>query len=52
VGSTSLTFESPATGELEYVLFYLYDRTEETPRELFTPMDILRETRGGKGGPG
>ena len=52
VGSTSLTFESPATGELEYVLFYLYDRTEETPRELFTPMDILRGTRGGRGDSG
>jgi len=34
------------------VLFYLYDRTEETPRELFTPMDILRGTRGGRGDSG
>jgi hypothetical protein len=30
--SSSLTFDSPATGQLEYVLFYLYDRTEETPK--------------------
>ena len=45
--STSLTFDSPATGRLECVLFYLYDRTDETPRGIFTPMDILRETRGG-----
>ncbi len=40
--STSLTFESPATGLLEYVLFYLYDRSKETPATIFTPMDIYR----------
>lgn len=40
--ATSLTFDSPATGTLEYALFYLYDRTEETPQGLFTPMDIWR----------
>ena len=41
--STSLTFESPATGKLEYALFYLYDRTGETPKAIRTPMDIYRE---------
>ncbi|MFQ6097313.1 MAG: hypothetical protein ACE5O2_06245 [Armatimonadota bacterium] len=41
--ATSLTFESPADGTLEYVLFYLYDRTDETPDEVWTPMDIYRE---------
>jgi len=42
-GSTSLTFESPATGMLEYLLFYLHDRTDETPAEIWTPTDICRE---------
>ncbi|MBL7153323.1 MAG: hypothetical protein ISS79_06375 [Phycisphaerae bacterium] len=41
--STSLTFDSPATGNLEYVLFYLYDRTEETPENIWTPVDIYRQ---------
>jgi len=41
--STSLTFESPATGNLEYVIFYLYDRTDETPKHLWTPADIYSE---------
>ena len=41
--SSSLIFDSPATGWLEYVLFYLYDRTEETPENLWTPADIYRQ---------
>lgn len=41
--STSLSFESPATGTLEYVLFYLHDRTDETPSDVWTPMDIYRQ---------
>lgn len=41
--STSITFDSPATGKLEYVLFYLHDRTEETPKDIFTPTDIYHE---------
>ena len=44
--STSLRFDSPAAGKLEYVLFYLYDRTPETPKEIVTPLDISREVRG------
>ena len=40
---TSLTFESPAGGWLDYVLFYLHDRTDKTPEGLQTPMDIYRE---------
>jgi hypothetical protein len=44
--SPSLTFDSPATGQLEYVLFYLYDRTEETPKQVWTPMDLYREVIG------
>jgi len=42
--SSSLTFGSPATGKLEYLLFYLYDRAEETPKHIWTPSDIYRET--------
>jgi hypothetical protein len=41
--SASLILDSPATGELEYVLFYLYDRTDETPKNIWTPSDIYRE---------
>lgn len=41
--TTSLTFDSPASGTLEYLLFYLYDRTDETPENAWTPMDIYRE---------
>jgi len=42
--STSLTFQSPATGVLEHALFYLYDRTDETPASVWTPMDVYRAT--------
>jgi len=44
--STSLTFESPATGALEYVLFYLFDRSDETPEDIRTPTDIYQEVMG------
>lgn len=44
--STSLTFDSPATGKLEYVLVYFYDRTEETPKDIWTPSGIYREAVG------
>ncbi len=44
--STSLRFDSPATGKLECVLFYLHGRTPETPKEIVTPFDICREVRG------
>jgi len=41
--SSSFSFKSPASGKLEYVVFYLYDRTDETPKNIWTPMDIYRE---------
>ena len=41
--ATSLTFDSPAGGTLEYVIFYLYDRTDQTPEALWTPTDIHGE---------
>jgi hypothetical protein len=41
--STSLSFASPATGKLEYVIFYLYDRTKETPKRVSTPADMYGE---------
>jgi hypothetical protein len=36
-------FKSPATGKLEYLVTYLYDRTPQTPPGVVTPMDIYRE---------
>ncbi|MCK4625286.1 MAG: hypothetical protein KAV00_08255, partial [Phycisphaerae bacterium] len=39
-------FKSPATGWLEYVVVYLYDRTERTPKNISTPMDVYRESIG------
>ncbi|MCK4626248.1 MAG: hypothetical protein KAV00_13100, partial [Phycisphaerae bacterium] len=39
-------FKSPATGWLEYVVVYLYDRTERTPKSVSTPMDVYREAIG------
>jgi len=50
--SPSLTFASPATGTLEYVLFYLYDRTDGTPKHIWTPMDICRDTTAVRPEPG
>lgn len=44
--SLSLSFKSPVTGKLEYLVFYLYDRTDETPADVWTLMDIYRETMG------
>jgi len=38
------TFNSPRNGTLDYLVFYMYDRTDETPTEVYTPMDIYRET--------
>jgi len=38
------TFTSPADGHLDYVLMYMYDRTEATPTEVLTPMDQYRWT--------
>jgi len=46
--STSLSFENPAMGNLEYVIFYLYDRTGETPKPVWTPIDIHREAVDGE----
>jgi hypothetical protein len=42
------TFTSPVEGTLEYVIMYLYDRTDETPPDLSTPMDVYREAVLGK----
>jgi hypothetical protein len=38
-----LVFRSPAAGMLDYVVVYLWDRTEQTPRSLWTSMDVYRE---------
>jgi len=37
------TFRSPMQGMLDYIFVYLWDRTENTPESLFTPMDVYRE---------
>jgi hypothetical protein len=37
------TFRSPAKARLDYVMVYLWDRTERTPASLWTPMDVYRE---------
>ena len=42
VGKTTFSFTSPASGTLEYIVFYLYDRTDETPKDVYTLMDIYR----------
>jgi hypothetical protein len=46
------TFRSPADGTLDYVLVYLWDRAPQTPKSLWTPMDVYREAIEGpqKGG--
>jgi len=36
-------FRSPAAGVLDYLLTYLWDRTDKTPKSLWTPMDVYRE---------
>ncbi len=37
------TFKSPVAGTLDYLLIYLYDRTENTPKGVFTPMGVYRQ---------
>ncbi|MDY7009574.1 MAG: carbohydrate binding domain-containing protein [Planctomycetota bacterium] len=37
------TFKSPVAGTLDYLLIYLNDRTENTPKGVFTPMGVYRE---------
>ena len=44
----ALTFACPVAGKLEYLILYLYDRNEETPPEVGTPMDIYREAIEGE----
>ncbi len=46
VGKSEFTFRSPLTGTLEYIVFYLYDRTDQTPKDVFTIMDIYRRSIG------
>jgi len=38
------TFKSPKDGWLDYVIMYMYDRTKQTPDDVFTPMDQYRWT--------
>ena len=45
----TFSFTAPVAGNLEYLIFYLYDRTDQTPKEVSTPMDIYREAILGTG---
>jgi len=38
----AFVFRSPREGILDYILVYLWDRTEKTPKLLWTPMDVYR----------
>jgi len=44
VGKSNFTFKCPVSGKLEYIVFYLYDRTKQTPKNIYTPMDIYRQS--------
>lgn len=46
VGKSDFTFRCPAAGTLEYIVFYLYDRTDQTPKDVQTIMDIYRQAIG------
>ncbi|RLI99161.1 MAG: hypothetical protein DRP08_07515, partial [Candidatus Aenigmatarchaeota archaeon] len=41
------TFTSPRNGTLEYLVMYMFDRTENTPENITTIMDVYREAIGG-----
>ena len=38
-------FKMPFDGFLDYIMVYLWDRSDETPETVWTPMDVYRETR-------
>ncbi|MCK4626951.1 MAG: hypothetical protein KAV00_16685, partial [Phycisphaerae bacterium] len=40
--STAFSFTAPVAGTLEYLTFYLYERTDQTPLNVYTVMDIYR----------
>lgn len=42
------TFRRPVKGTLDYLLVYLWDRTDKTTKTLWTPMDVYRETIEGR----
>ena len=42
--SADFSFTSPVSGTLEYLVIYMYDSTGSTPSDVYTPMDIYRET--------
>ena len=41
--SNPLEYSMPVSGNLDYVLIYMYDRNTNTPDTISTPMDIYRE---------
>ncbi|MCK4625272.1 MAG: carboxypeptidase regulatory-like domain-containing protein [Phycisphaerae bacterium] len=42
------TFTSKADGKLDYVLMYMRDKNDDTPKDVYTPMDAYRQAIGGK----
>jgi len=44
----NFTFKSPVAGVIDYLLIYLNDRTENTPKGVFTPMGVYRQAILGK----
>ena len=46
--TAEFSFTCPVAGTLEYLITYLYDRTEDTPKEVSTPMDIYRQAIQGE----
>ena len=43
------SFVSPVYGTLDYLVVYLWDRTLNTPDEVYTPMDVYRQAVLGQG---
>ena len=41
------TFRSTGKGKLDYLLMYLWDRSDKTPKSVWTPMDVYGETIAG-----
>ena len=46
--TSNFSFTCPAAGMLEYLITYWYERTDETPLDVSTPMDMYREAIQGK----
>jgi len=43
VAGQPFSFRSPLKGTLDYLLVYLWERTDATPQGVWTPMDVYCE---------